>query len=85
MSGVAGAHGARMLIDHGMNLHYVSGRVMRPGSVVEGVRVHARAGARTHVCVCRSLVGIWGKEVLGARFLEVQVRLGVGVHEDPGP
>lgn len=64
MCGGGGSPGAGMLIDHGMSLHYVSGRVMRAG--IRSLRVsecaRARAGARTHVCVCKSWWVYGGRE-----------------------
>lgn len=77
-----------MLIDHGMSLHYVSGRVMRAG--IRSLRVSecTRARVRARMCVCVSPGGYMGKgRIFRARFLEVQGSgdWGVGGHEDPRP
>ena len=73
MCGGGGSPGAGMLIDHGMSLHYVSGRVMRAG--IRSLRVSecARARGCAHACVCVSPGGYMGEgRIFRARFLEVQ-------------
>ena len=67
----AGAPGARMLIDHGMSLHCVSGRVMRAG--IRLLRVSECARECAHACVCVSPGGYVGEgRIFRARILEVQ-------------
>ena len=90
MCGGGGSPGAGMLIDHGMSLHCVSGRVMRAGIRLLRVSECARARARVCVCVCVCVSpgGYMGEgRIFRARILEVQgSETGeLGGHEDSRP